>query len=130
MSSFNYSEATQAEPHLRRTILQTVRSLWCRHRRTVTTPKTPDMPAHAVCLSCGWREPLLPAAPQGTRTWDLSRDEKRYRLEKRRRERIEQQRLAAEAQLTLPAPVRPVRRTAPGRATVVPIKPIRPAVGE
>ena len=62
------------------------------------------MPAHTVCLACGWREALIAAAPKATRTWDSTRDEARYEREKKRRTVSEQQRQLALAQLTSPAP--------------------------
>ena len=77
--------------------------LWCRHPETTITPKTGAMPAHVVCQSCGWREPLMASVPLGTRTWDSSRDEARYHREKRRRALIEDQKQLVIAQLATPA---------------------------
>ena len=97
-------DMTGSEPHQRPNVLsdapvagvwRSLRNLWCRHRETITTPKTPTMPAHIVCQSCGWREPVLASVPQGTRTWDSSRDEERYQREKKRRE-LEKQRALEE----------------------------------
>jgi len=47
------------------------------------------MPAHIVCLTCGWREPVDAASPIATRTWDSTRDEVRYEREKERRAKAE-----------------------------------------
>ncbi|MCC7010041.1 MAG: hypothetical protein IT184_14635 [Acidobacteria bacterium] len=69
------------------------------------TPKTADMPAHIVCRSCGWREPVIPGAPIGTRTWDSSRDEYRYLREKKRRAALDEQKQDVLARSTSPAPV-------------------------
>jgi hypothetical protein len=93
------------------TVWQSLRRLWCQHRRTATIPKTAAMPAHVVCQSCGWREPVIGARPTATRTWDSTRDEVRYEREKKRREAVEQQRLLAMAQLAAPVqkPARPRR---------------------
>lgn len=77
------------------------------------------MPAHVLCLSCGWREPVPASAPQGTRTWDSSRDEERYLREKKRREAIEARRQQVIARLASP---QPARRTAPSISNVVELK--------
>lgn len=87
---------------------QSVRKLWCRHPRTIITSKTITMPAHRVCEACGWREPLQPSMPHGTRTWDSSRDEARYAQEKQRRIAFEEQHQRVVALRTTPTP-RPVR---------------------
>lgn len=70
---------------------RSLRALWCSHSEMFHTAKTDTMPAHVVCASCGWREPVLAAAPRGTRTWDSSRDEARYQREKKRRASVEEQ---------------------------------------
>jgi hypothetical protein len=81
-----------------------VKALWCRHTETAVTPKTDSsMPAHLVCQSCGWREPVVASVPRGTRTWDSSRDEARYEREKRRRAQMEVQKQEAIAQWAAPA---------------------------
>jgi hypothetical protein len=88
-------------------VWQSIKHLWCRHTTTLITPKTDTMPAHVVCQSCGWREPVLASAPpQGTRTWDSSRDEARYQIEKKRREAVEEQRQMVMARLATPTPRR------------------------
>jgi hypothetical protein len=56
------------------------------------------MPAHVVCRSCGWREPVDVTMPKATSTWDSTRDHARYEREKRRRLAIEQQKQVALAQ--------------------------------
>jgi hypothetical protein len=70
------------------------------------------MPAHQICRSCGWREPVVPSRPQATRTWDSSRDADRYEFVKKRRDTLLHQRQAAVAELSVPAPKvhRPRRR--------------------
>jgi hypothetical protein len=115
MSSAEYVSTPQ-EPPIGRPFLASIRSIWCRHRKTVTVPKSPGMPAHTVCVSCGWREPVLPATPRGTRTWDSSRDEARYLEQKRQREAIE-----ARQQLVTAARAVPLART-PRREHIVPIR--------
>ena len=60
------------------------------------------MPAHTVCLACGYRAPVAATLPQGTRTWDSSRDEERYEREKRRRQAIEVKKQAAASQMAVP----------------------------
>jgi len=85
------------------------------------------MPAHIVCESCGWREPILAEAPQGTRTWDSSRDEARYQLEKKRRAAVEEQRQMVMARLATPAPRRPRRGRSHDRGNLLHMK---TAVGE
>jgi hypothetical protein len=62
-----------------------LRRLWCRHERIVQTERTLAMPAHVVCLACGWREPVPVARPIATRTWDSTRDAARYAWQKQRR---------------------------------------------
>jgi Zn ribbon nucleic-acid-binding protein len=94
------------------TLWRSITHLWCRHRDTIVTPKTDGMPAHLECVRCGWREPVLSAAPRGVRTWDSSRDEARYEREKKRRAQLEEQRLIAMAQLSVPQS----RMTRPRRA--------------
>lgn len=61
------------------------------------------MPAHTVCLACGYRTPVSATLPQGTRTWDSSRDEERYEREKRRRQVVESKKQTAVSQLSVPA---------------------------
>jgi len=61
------------------------------------------MPPHTVCLACGFRTPVSATLPQGTRTWDSSRDEERYEREKRRRQAIDVKKQAAASQLSAPA---------------------------
>lgn len=104
---------TAPEPSLWRT----VKHLWCKHQSTFRTPKTETMPAHVVCRSCGWREPVAATLPAGTRTWDSSRDEARYDREKKRREAIAMQKQLVEAQLT--APSSRENRLRPGRSATV-----------
>lgn len=106
-------------------LLKSLRHLWCRHRSTITTAKTDHMPAHVVCQSCGWREPLMASVPQGTRTWDSSRDEARYQMEKRRRTTLEEQRQLAVARFA--SPEEPRSRTRRSRHTLLHMT---PAVGE
>jgi hypothetical protein len=79
------------------------------------------MPAHRVCDACGWREPVQPTLPHGTRTWDVSRDDARYAREKRRRDVYEEQRLRAVAMRATPAPA-PMRQTRTHDLTVVAMK--------
>ncbi|HWB30436.1 MAG TPA: hypothetical protein VG736_08045 [Vicinamibacterales bacterium] len=86
------------------TLWRSLRRFWCRHRHTVITPKTGGMPAHVVCASCGWREPVMASAPQATRTWDSTRDEARYEREKQRRIAAEAQRQIAVALRATPNP--------------------------
>lgn len=128
---------THSEPHQRPSLesgasthsfWRSIRNLWCSHRRTIVTPKTAGMPAHVVCQSCGWREPVLAAAPQATRTWDSSRDEERYEREKKRRAAVEEQMQSVIAQRATPEPARrTVRRPRTRRGNVVEMK---RAVGE
>jgi hypothetical protein len=100
------------------TMWRLLRYLWCRHRQTIVTPKTTLMPAHTVCQSCGWREPVEAHLPKATSTWDSTRDEARYEREKRRRLAIEQQKQSALA--SWPAkPALPRRRR---RSNVVEMK--------
>jgi hypothetical protein len=61
------------------------------------------MPAHTVCVACGFRTPVEAALPQGTRTWDSSRDEERYEREKRRRQAVDVKKQAAASQMAVPA---------------------------
>jgi hypothetical protein len=89
---------------------QSLQRLWCQHHNTSITSKTDTMPAHIVCDSCGWREPVMATMPRGTRTWDSSRDEARYEREKRRRLAIEQQKQIAMAQMAVPGSVAVRRR--------------------
>lgn len=105
-----YAGARAAAP--RSGVLSSVRRLWCRHAETVVTPRVPDMPAHVVCVACGWREPLVASAPRATRTWDSSRDEARYEQEKKRRTELEgrRQMLIAETALSTKRPVMARRR--------------------
>jgi hypothetical protein len=112
--------------HTTDSMWHSVRRLWCSHRDTVITPRTATMPEHVVCRSCGWREPVLAPAPQGTRTWDSSRDEARYQLEKKRRAAVEEQRQQVMARLATPTTRRPRRSRTQG-ATLLHMK---PAVGE
>ena len=100
--------------HTNDSVWHSVRRLWCSHRNTTTTTRTATMPAHVVCRSCGWREPVLAPAPQGTRTWDSSRDEARYQLEKKRREAVEEQRQQVMARLAAPTTRRPRRARTQG----------------
>src|SRR5262245_48527742 len=95
-----------ASPLPKPRVWRSLRQLWCRHPHTVITPKTADMPAHVVCESCGWREPVIASTPRGTRTWDSSRDERRYEREKERRSVAEEQRRIAIARLSPEAPAR------------------------
>lgn len=107
---------------------RSIRNLWCQHHQTVTTPKTDRMPAHVVCESCGWREPVLASVPQGTRTWDSSRDEERYQREKKRRAVVEEQLQSVVARRATPdAASRTTRRTKTRRGNVLEMK---RAVGE
>jgi hypothetical protein len=62
------------------------------------------MPAHTVCLTCGWREPVDATSPVATRTWDSTRDEARYEREKQRRARVELQRTQVIRELARPLP--------------------------
>jgi anaerobic selenocysteine-containing dehydrogenase len=128
MSSIQHSDTNVSTPAHRSTtgLWSSLKLLWCRHRDTATTPKAPGMPAHIVCRSCGWREPLLASVPQGTRTWDSTRDEARYQLEKRRREAVEAQRQMVVARLATPAP----RRFRRPRAESGNLLHMQPAVGE
>jgi len=98
---------------------QSVQRLWCRHPRTIITSKTTTMPAHRLCEACGWREPLEPSMPKGTRTWDSSRDEARYAQEKQRRLAFEEQHQRVVALRTTPTP-RGVRAGRGRDLTVVP----------
>jgi hypothetical protein len=104
---------TPPEPSLWRA----VKHLWCKHQNTFRTQKTDTMPAHVVCRSCGWREPVIANQPVGTRTWDSSRDEARYERDKKRREAIATQKQSVEAQLA--APSSRDTRPRPGRVTNV-----------
>jgi hypothetical protein len=127
MSSLQYSDTNAA--HSRPAgFWQSLKHLWCRHPETITTPKTETMPAHIVCQSCGWREPVLASMPQGTRTWDSSRDETRYQLEKKRRAAVEEQRQLVMAKLATPNPrrTRRVRATDSGSNLLH----MKPAIGE
>ena len=124
MSSIEYA-SHPTEPRQYRTLAQTVRSFWCRHPRVVTTEKAPGMPAHTVCVACGWREPVAPAVPQGVRTWDSTRDEARYQLEKKRRAMIEHQRQLAEARMATPPRTRRSTREQTGNVVR-----LQPASGE
>jgi hypothetical protein len=127
MPSTQYSDTTPNEPPQRPSGLwKSLLHLWCRHPQTITTPRVGGMPPHVVCQSCGWREPVLAAAPQGTRTWDSSRDEARYRLEKKRREAVEDQRQLVVAKLATPAPRKTRRPHTPGGNLLH----MKPAVGE
>jgi len=105
---------TDTEPAGAVGLWKMVRRFWCRHFDTVVIPRTLDMPPHVVCQSCGWREPVMPSAPIGTRTWDSTRDEYRYAREKKRRRVIEEQKQDASAQLAgpMPSPIAPRRRRA------------------
>jgi hypothetical protein len=127
MSSMQYSDTT-VNPSIQPLsgLWHSLRNLWCRHRETVVTPKTESMPSHVVCQSCGWREPVLASAPQGTRTWDSSRDEARYQLEKKRRAAVEEQRQLIVARLATPNP----RRTRRSRTSNGNLLHMKPAVGE
>ena len=109
-----------------RGLWRSIKYLWCRHTNTTTTPRSGTMPAHLVCQSCGWREPIAASAPHATRTWDSTRDEARYQLEKKRRLAAEEQRQQVMARLASPTPRRP-RRPRSGRGTLLHMK---PAVGE
>jgi hypothetical protein len=75
----------------------------CQHEQTIVTPRTTTMPAHTVCQSCGWREPVAATMPASTRTWDSSRDEERYTREKRRRAALETQRQVLVSRIGVPA---------------------------
>jgi hypothetical protein len=88
---------------------RSLKHLWCRHSSTIITAKTDGMPAHVVCQSCGWREPVMADTPQGTRTWDSSRDEARYQSEKKRRTAAERRRAKVIAQGAVPATTRTSR---------------------
>ncbi len=107
-------------------VWQSIKYLWCRHTHTTVTPKRDGMPAHVVCQSCGWREPIMAAMPLATRTWDSSRDEERYQFEKRRRVALEQQRQIVMAKHAAPTARRPRRPRAP----VSNIFPMKPAAGQ
>jgi len=127
MSSTQSFDTNRNEPpQPASTLWRSLRHLWCRHRETAITPKVDGMPAHVVCTSCGWREPVLATMPQGTRTWDSSRDEARYQLEKKRRTAFEEQRQLVMAKLATPAPRRPRR----GRTNGGTLLHMKPAVGE
>ena len=108
---------------------RSIRNLWCRHRQTIVAPKMAGMPAHVVCQACGWREPVLAAAPRATRTWDSSRDEERYQREKKRRAAVEQQLQSVVAKRATPEPAgrTTARRSRTRRGNVVEMK---RAVGE
>jgi hypothetical protein len=129
MASIQYSHTLHNEPPQRPSagLWQSIRHLWCRHPETVTTPKTNGMPAHMVCQACGWREPIIASTPQGTRTWDSSRDEARYQLEKKRREAFEEQRQMVMAKLAMPAPRRGRRAARHDQGNLLHMK---PAIGE
>lgn len=136
MSSIRLSDSHRQEPDQSQSVAglqvpaaglwRTLKHLWCRHRDTITTPKRLDMPAHVVCRSCGWREPVLAGAPAATRTWDSSRDEARYQLEKKRRTELEHQRQLMISRLATPG-AEPGRRRKPRRGNVIQMN---PAVGE
>jgi hypothetical protein len=98
---------------------RTLRLAWCRHKDTVIVAKTATMPAHVVCKSCGWREPVAPKAPIGTRTWDSTRDEHRYEREKKRRVAVEEQKQEVIAQLAAPTPPKPIAPRRRRRSNVV-----------
>jgi hypothetical protein len=129
MASIQHSHTLPSESQQRPSpwLWQSLRHLWCRHRETFTTPKTDSMPAHLVCQACGWREPIIASMPQGTRTWDSSRDEARYQLEKKRREAFEEQRQMVMAKLAMPAPRRGRRTTRQDQGNLLHMK---PAIGE
>ncbi len=136
MTSTYSSESNHAAPNQRfdRTGLdaplpglwRALKHLWCRHHTTTVTAKTDDMPAHVVCQSCGWREPVMAGTPQGTRTWDSTRDEARYQLEKRRRAAAERRRTKLIAQGAVPATAR-ATRARPGAGKLLHMK---RAIGE
>ena len=91
------------------------RQSWCRHGRTTYIPKTKDMPAHRVCDTCGWREAIVATRPPvAARTWDSTRDERRYERDKQRRLAIEKRRLSVIALRATPAT--PPARTSHERA--------------
>jgi hypothetical protein len=130
ISSYS-SESNRSEPdqHVNPPapgLWRALKHLWCRHASTIITAKTDDMPAHVVCQSCGWREPVMADTPQGTRTWDSSRDEARYQLEKKRRAAAERRRAKVIAQGAVPAATR-TSRTRPRAGTLLHMK---RAVGE
>jgi hypothetical protein len=127
MTSTQCSDSLHSADHTSAGLWKSIKHLWCRHSRTITTPKTDTMPAHVVCQSCGWREPVLAPAPQGTRTWDSSRDEARYQLEKKRRAALEEQRQLVVAKLATPNPRRPRRTRAGDSSNLLHMK---PAIGE
>jgi hypothetical protein len=129
MASIQYSDTHHGESqqHPSTGLWQSIRHLWCRHGETFTTPKTDTMPAHLVCRACGWREPVIASMPQGTRTWDSSRDEARYQLEKKRREAFEEQRQMVMAKLAMPAQRRGRRTTRQDQGNLLHMK---PAIGE
>lgn len=106
---------------------QSLRALWCSHQDTFVTAKTSAMPAHAVCASCGWREPVAATMPQGTRTWDSSRDEERYQREKKRRTVVEEQLQSAVARRATPGTS---PRASRGRARRSNVLELKRAVGE
>ena len=105
---------------------QSIKHLWCRHRDTVVTPRVDGMPPHVVCRSCGWREPVMASAPLGTRTWDSSRDEARYQLQKKRRAAVEEQRQVVVAKRAAPT----ARRSRRVRVQGGNVLRMKPAVGE
>jgi hypothetical protein len=80
------------------------------------------MPAHVVCASCGWREPVSAPVPQGTRTWDSSRDEERYQREKKRRAMVEEQLQVAVARRATPGTPQRASRTRQRRSNVLELK--------
>jgi len=85
-----------------------LRQSWCRHDRTTVIAKTADMPAHEVCDACGWREAVIASAPPvAARTWDSTRDERRYARDKQRRLTLEKRRQTAIVQLATPATPQP-----------------------
>jgi hypothetical protein len=127
MSLMQFSDTTPNDPPQRPAGLwHSLRSLWCRHRETAIAPKADGMPAHVVCQTCGWREPVMAAAPQATRTWDSSRDEARYRLEKKRRAAVDEQRQLVMAKLATPGP----RGRTRSRTSSSNLLHMKPAVGE
>src|SRR5262245_19609837 len=77
------------------TLWQLIRRRWCHHAQRTITPRTAIMPAHTICLTCGWREPVDAISPMATRTWDSTRDEARYEREKKRRAQVELERIQA-----------------------------------
>lgn len=114
------------EPAPHTSVWRQLSRLWCRHAETHVTPRRGLIPPHIVCDSCGWREPAPASEPRATRTWDSTRDESRYELEKKRRVAADQQRLVANAVRGVPTP-RAARVRRSQRSNIVEMK--RPVAG-